>query len=79
MRPISIELNFPHAFGDLDLKVFDADLTLASSTGSIIDYVDDRGAGDFEQIEMTLNEGCYVIGVSSPNTLETGSYTLTVD
>jgi len=58
---------------------FDADLTLASSTGTIIDYVDDRGPGDFEQIEMTLNDGCYVIGVSSPNTLETGSYTLTVD
>ena len=71
---------------DTDVEVtlnpsgFDAVLLVFSTDGELIGVSDDEEDPDAtESVSGEFEEGCYVIGVTSFEAEETGSYTLSVD
>ena len=65
---------------DLNPSGFDAVLVLFDSDLNLVDVSDDPEDPDAtESITTDLDEGCYVIFITSFDAGETGSYTLSVD
>ena len=69
--------------GDLNIEVdpsgFDADIGLFTADGDFVAGADEGFEGDPEEISESVDEGCYVLGVSSFEEGETGSYTISVN
>ena len=69
--------------GDVTIEVdpsgFDAYVYLYDGDGNYITEVDEGFEGDVEEIVEDLEEGCYIIEVTSFDAEETGSYSVSVD